>query len=309
MTRITLLAAGSLLAACATSAPFGETTPNGFTPDEISRLLADPDRLAETTLPTVASDPALLTDGTQASDDPRLAAHVGETGAHDTYALTQPPAFAGLGGSERTVALTRDLMSHGWREQGREGFVHGPSGMQCPLGMVFGEGGPALELQSIDAYDAEGFDTSCNYVGTNFGGVFTLYASRWPDVTKEEHFSQAVALMPRAVPFGAAAEAPVITIETTQPGSMIEDEILTYAYTSPPMEGRVLLTTLLLAKTGDWHVKMRATHTPPEPFLQTLAAFVHVKTLIDVDKAQRETGPLVDAAPERPGTPIRIAVR
>lgn len=293
MTRLTLLAAASLLAACATTAPTGD----GLTEADIRKALTSEAALAALAPPTAPSDLSVL-DGE--ASDVRLALH-GDPSGHDTYALTQPPAFAGLGGPEATVALTRDLSRMGWEET-TDGFRHRPSGMECPGQIALGEEGPRVALQGIRTYDDRGMDTSCNYVGENVAAVYTLFASRWPDVSKEEHFRQAASLMPREVPVGAQADVPIITVDGLPPNTTIEGSTLGIAYTSPPTDGQVLMTTLLLQKAGDWHIKLRATHTPPAPFLQLFGAIMHVKTVLDVDEVQMNGGPLVEA--EGPRTQV-----
>ncbi len=185
----------------------------------------------------------------------------------------------------------------GWRETS-DAFIHDYSGMRCPkeLKMLLqGETEEAVEslmvgLTRITVYDEAGQDTSCDYQDAPTGIYYTLYASNWPQTTREEHFGSALNAIANVIPLQEAAPVLVAEAKVDRP-STIEGETLGAAFLTQPVNGVTYKTALWLNKTGPWHVKARATF-PADlakgegaiSLVEMVAVTVHTITLVEVDE-------------------------
>ena len=173
------------------------------------------------------------------------------------------------------VVLTAEQSQGGWLES-EEAYIHGPSGLTCAKSeLAFGAlSGDTLTiypmpLKNVIVFTDDGSDVGCHYEYPEAGIYFTVYASRWPGVSLEDHFASA--LQDIAENLTLDAESPIIITspgeddeeaEADQPDylSTIEGETLGAAFLLEPMDqGIVYKTALWLNKTGDWHVKGRGT--------------------------------------------------
>ncbi len=97
--------------------------------------------------------------------------------------------------------VQNSVIDNGWR-QGEEAYLHVHSGMRCPneLVMVLTREGETEEpvtanLTQIEIFDDAGYDTACHFSNEDLGVYLTFYASRWPDVTLEQHFGASLKLI------------------------------------------------------------------------------------------------------------------
>lgn len=236
-------------------------------------------------------------------DDPAVARHEKQPARADGYDkllndLSARPA------QNIPLNVQNQLLGGGWT-QSDGGYFHQPSGFYCPyeIEMVFTDDGgnqPTVTrltapINNIRVFDEAGRDTGCDYVNEKDGVYITMFASEWPDKTLQEHFSAALKHITDR--FSVASEAtlvkPEITIDGGEGGwtSTIEGETLSGAFLLEPKDGVTLKTALWLNKTGDWHVKARATYvaakdgnTPQSYMAAELMAIVYfTATLYGID--------------------------
>ena len=193
------------------------------------------------------------------------------------------------------------LTDNGWR-RGEGGYIHLPSGFVCPnaLSMVLENEDTnvtstlVLPIADIHVFNDQGTDTACDYVDANKAAYFTLFVSNWPNVTLADHYSSALQhIVDR---FSVASETTLLSPSidlgaNSQHQSTIEGDTLSGAFMLEPQDGINAKTALWLNKTGDWHVKARATYVvnmvgeePQIMAAELLATVFHAATLFSVDK-------------------------
>lgn len=192
------------------------------------------------------------------------------------------------------------VLDNGWRK-GEDGYLHLPSGFVCPetLNMVLNNEDEdstttlALTINNIRMFNDVSTDTACDYVSQDSGAYITVFASKWPDTTLEDHYG--AALQHIVDRFAVASEASLLipTIELfsdREYQSTVEAETLSGAFLLEPQDGVTVKTALWLNKTGDWHIKARATYVldmqAGEPQLmpaELMATVFHAATLYAVD--------------------------
>ena len=200
--------------------------------------------------------------------------------------------------SPLTLAQNSMANNGGWR-QTEEGFVHSYSGMQCDKAHALvekEEGGDeakitVLPLQNIELYDASGQDTACHYYDQERTIIYSFYASNWPDITLEQHYGGALKNMVERYSVKEGAHLLVAELDKRD-NSTIEPDFKGAAFLlEPNEEGVTVKTSLWLNKTGNWHVKTRATYPMqdgdgPTSFSasELIAAILHVLKVTEVDK-------------------------
>lgn len=172
------------------------------------------------------------------------------------------------GGRGLIVTVQGGETSGGWREL-EDAYFHEFSGFLCnkseiTLGSLSSGGAfqvTRLPLKNIYVFDAQGFDIGCNYANPEAGFYFTVYASRWPSVSLDDHFASAINDIFANMPI--SKEAFSITSTNEKEGdapSTIEGDTKAAAFLLESDSRRAAFKTALwLNKTGDWHVKGRAT--------------------------------------------------
>lgn len=192
----------------------------------------------------------------------------------------------------------------GWRQQENGALVHGLSGMMCPGFIAFDatkEGDGALSKETITwslinvrLYNEMGTDTACDYQKDEGAAFLTVYASRWPDVSLDQHFSQSVKLIVDGFNIQSESDLFILEYDDENAGqSTIEGKTKAAAFLVDDLinvgSGKTLKTGLWLNKTGDWHIKARVTFEHktdnvegPAP-TEISAAAVHLVTLKMVD--------------------------
>lgn len=234
-----------------------------------------------------------------------IGASLPRTAAHESAAAQPDPSKTEnllAGEDDAPAVLVQADANGGWRDVG-ESYVHIYSGMTCPKGEVIiamtgagdAEAAP-LPLKQISVFDEAGGDVACNYENPDYGVYLTFYASNWPDITLDDHF--AAALRDIVDRFSITSETYAITAETKDDDegedagpSSIEAETKAGAYILEPVDGRTFKTVLWLNKSGDWHVKGRATFVvemergqPAFSLTEILAAALYSDKLKDVDR-------------------------
>ncbi len=174
--------------------------------------------------------------------------------------------------------------------RGEKGLIHTQSGMQCDGTHFLSEagGGAPVEqlfLIGVGVYNPRGNDVGCVYSSEAGDFRLTLFASEWPDISAADHFGVARNLMvTKESPYGQDAPIMVITVEKDDKDAEAIPETLAFGYDSlPNAEGQVLREGLWLAVVKGWHVKLRATHTPPRMPPMILGSIMHTLALLEID--------------------------
>ncbi len=233
----------------------------------------------EVSLPATAPTPS-----------PTSTSHESAHGSHD--GTTDDPAFPALhdvlAASAPALTLSAAVQEGGWTEL-PDRLVHGPSGMQCPkrgIPQPQGEGQDPIPvyLAGITIHDKKGLDTSCNYLSADKSYLLTIYASNWPDVDIETHFLSALYSIDQSLPIKERVPVLIAELERTDgKKTAVETDTIGIGFNTEPIKGKAFQTILWLNKVGDWHVKARATYTPPEVTRQIPAMLMHTLAIIQID--------------------------
>ncbi len=137
-------------------------------------------------------------------------------------------------------------------------ILHQNSGLVCQTSMDTQDTGYTLTLTRLHQFDAKDLDVACSYE-SNTGAFITLYASYYPDLSQEDHAILAARhIRDRFNPIGTLP-VPVVEISTDS-GEIFETPSAVGYDISQKNSDLKLKTSLWVVKTGDWHVKARATH-------------------------------------------------
>ena len=201
----------------------------------------------------------------------------------------------GTSSGRQTIIKTQAANQAGWSDNGDE-FVHAYSGMICAksLGVdMIGSDGSNTQiptnLTQIHVFDNVGNDTACSYANEEQGVVLTFYASKWPDVTLDQHFGSSLSSIVSQLPVKSEATVMIAQTEITA-GSSVEGDTKAGAFLLTPVDGVTFKTALWVNKTGDWHVKERATfpvarnnQAPEFSSIELIAALYYALKLVEVD--------------------------
>ena len=165
------------------------------------------------------------------------------------------------GGNKASLGVT-EVLADGRFQPGRSGwqrheasYASTVAGLVCPETVGERTGSP-FTLSSIITYDAEGLDTSCNYVGSNAGTLLTIYASYYPDEPLDAHFAESRRYIEGR--FGAGSRLSIRAPRV--PSAQVRSAA--YGYSSGDIPGVAYdrVTTLWIAERCGWHLKARATY-------------------------------------------------
>ncbi|GJL95895.1 MAG: hypothetical protein DHS20C05_23000 [Hyphococcus sp.] len=202
-----------------------------------------------------------------------------------------------LDGATPTFINAQGAAENGGWVREEDAYRHIYSGMTCDLSIMLilpidetNFQFASVPLSGIQLYNEQGNDTSCNYTSQTLGARITFYASQWPNVTLDDHFSGALNDMTKAMPIKEAAPVVVANADTDEEGygpSSIEGETKAAAFFLEPVDGNNFKTILWLNKTGDWHVKARVTYLMPEQETSELAMFFSIEGFASTEYASK----------------------
>ncbi len=224
------------------------------------------------------------------------------TAAHEAALETSDPSrILNFSSQAKTLTPIRiDVAANngGWIEE-EDVYRHAYSGMTCQKAMIMliaidddTSNLALVPLGGIQVYDENGLDTSCSYQSELLGIYITLYASKWPDVTLEDHYAAALNDIVNQLPIASGAMTMTADSKTEDgQATSIQGDTKAAAFILEPINGKTLKTILWLNKTGDWHVKARVTYVMPEDKGDTqifstelFAAIAYSSKLSEVDK-------------------------
>lgn len=199
----------------------------------------------------------------------------------------RPIASAIVGGEPQFYAPADAVGKAGFKLENQT-LVHGNSGLKCANAHVLrrnetGDVALAVSLVRVSAFDPSGRDVACAYLDQARSVLVTVFASEWPTISLDEHFSQATQLMvTQETPFAAQIDIPVMApSEAALP--MVDGEAMAVAYDGQPSaEGVVKREALWMTKVRGWHVKVRVTHVPPANPPLVLGMFIHASGVENV---------------------------
>lgn len=159
----------------------------------------------------------------------------------------------------------------GWREV-KNGLLHQNSGMVCIYGLSTEDEKFSMELDNIKRYDETSTDVGCNYK-TNTGALVTIWSSKWPEISQAQHFAAADSAIRENFKITQSLPVTVAVTEGYDPELMGMPTAVGYEATVPNNLQK-LKTSLWLVKTGNWHVKARATHYLQDGTTEIIAALL-----------------------------------
>jgi len=160
------------------------------------------------------------------------------------------------------------------------GYQHQNSGMICPFGMATEDESFGLEITQIRLFDNASTDVGCDYK-TNGGGLITIFASHWPEITQEQHAAAADKQIRDQFTTELALEVPMVTLDDYNPAIMGTATASGYDI-SEENSLQKIKSSVWVVKTRDWHVKARATHFMSDALTELFAAIMHNRTHVDV---------------------------
>lgn len=209
--------------------------------------------------------------------------------AFDSLSHHQDPATFEASTALRTEAVA--VQEGAGFERKGEAFDHLPSGLRCPDEFdvrIDGESAGFLRLSDIRVFAADGSDVGCDYVSEDGRLLYTLFASRWPDVSLQEHFQQALGEITKVFPNLQSAVIPLAVAKPEGEMGELLSETLGGGFNFRFPDGRTGLTSVYLTKVGDWHVKARATALPDNPSFMFFSTILHQMMVVSVGQRQYE---------------------
>lgn len=184
-------------------------------------------------------------------------------------------------GNDGTVIFhrTQSATPEGWTDTG-EAFSHLQSGLSCQKQINIDGENRQFILIRIDQYDDAGRDVSCSLASNNGDAEITVYASYWPDVTRDDHALSAAAAIYQRFNVSEQLPVPIVTLDAREGNEEISEliegmeEPIAGGFAIGELNGVPYKTSLWVAKTFDWHVKVRATY-PIEDITSEVVAAVY----------------------------------
>ena len=294
--------AALVLAGCATTHDTAQTGQPSF---DHARAYGLPQNMidqAQTMLaemePSVPANVSLSLERAKRADIAATASR--RTSAHETS--LEAGKIASFGSENRFEQGFQNIVESlggGW-SRGSEGFFHTLSGLRCSdrhqISLVDEKGEKTIQiipLVNIRLYDDAGLDTACDYENRQEQLFLTVYVSKWPDISLNDHYAEALKLIVDRLPVESESTLMTLQLKSEEAGhaSTIEGQTKAAAYILSPSEGVQLKTILLLNKTGDWHVKVRGTF-PVKVVegqeelapMELMTNITHILALMEVDK-------------------------
>lgn len=311
--RLSLCATAALLSACATGEGAGRQAATTLPADGYGRHRAseyafkDRPLSAQTLADRGAEVVALLKVGHgvnfKTSRMPRTvlagasgSAAIAMVASHEAAFQSDSEKTENIAGEQSPGPVLIAENAGGWMET-EDAYIHEFSGMACAkaeftLVPVKGDaiGFVAMPIKNIQVFDGAGYDTACHYESQQFGIAMTFYASRWPDVALDDHFNQSVSQILSRLPIETETLSVSAEAEVEEGyDSTIEGKTLSAAFLLERQNNIQYKTALWLNKTGDWHVKARATFAmlgddEDVAFTEIFAATNHATKLVEIDK-------------------------
>jgi hypothetical protein len=163
-----------------------------------------------------------------------------------------------------------------------DGVMHMPSGLSCPDVMLGQEDEKTpLRLASVVQFDEKGLDVGCDYLNGEAG--VTYYSSRYPGMSLEDHAASAVGSIRQRFKSTKPVSVPIIAITDKQNNPIGDEPIIAGGFEVGDINGKPYKTGLWLARSGDWHFKMRATYPAKDSATEISAAISFALTFLMID--------------------------
>lgn len=167
----------------------------------------------------------------------------------------------------------------GWVE-GEGSIVNSASGLACPTRWESEDRSFTLNLFRIHKFDTNGLDVGCSFQ-TNTGARITLYASFMPGVSRNDHAKKAADIIKERFETTALLPVPHVSLKSEDGVSLESPVAVGYGIKIPGSDVK-MKSSLWLVKTGDWHVKARATHRQDDTITEIMAALMFAQAHIQV---------------------------
>ncbi|WP_425408769.1 hypothetical protein [Hyphococcus sp.] len=205
------------------------------------------------------------------------------TAAHDDMAKlpenygSRIQNLGGAGEGEVIYHRTQSAIPDGWADNG-EALVHLQSGLSCQRQINIDGENRHFVLDRITQFDDAGRDVACGLVSNTGGAVIAVFASYWPDVSRDDHALSAAASIIERYNVSEELPAPIVTLaagdeDTSNPAlfSGLEEPIAG-GFSIGQTNGVDYKTAFWIAKTFDWHVKVYASYPKDDITAEIVAA-------------------------------------
>ncbi len=172
-----------------------------------------------------------------------------------------------------------EQLPEGW-VQGEGSVVNSTSGLACPTRWESEDRSYALNLFRIHKFDSNGLDVGCSFQ-SNTGARITLYASFIPGVSRDVHAKMAAEIIRERFETTEPLPIPHVNLKSEDGESLEAPIAVGYGIKIPGSDVK-MKSSLWLVKTGDWHVKARATHRQDDSITEIMAALMFAQAHIQV---------------------------
>lgn len=166
-------------------------------------------------------------------------------------------------------------LPQGWELSSNSRILrHRESGLECVLSYSFGAENVRYLLTDLKQFDDVGRDVGCNYQEDSGKALITLFATYRPDLTLEQMAAASVASIRAVFNVKGVLSVPLPTIRSKEPDPLIDglEKQLAGAFDVGEIKGVPYKTAIWIAKTGGWHVKVRATYPQADTMSEIMAA-------------------------------------
>ena len=163
-----------------------------------------------------------------------------------------------------------------------DGVTHRKSGLRCPDVMLGQEDEKTpLRLASVVQFDDKGLDVGCDYSNGESG--VTYYSSYYPGMSLEDHAAGAVASIRQRFKTTEPVSVPVVEMTDKENKPLGDEPMIGGGFLIGDINGKPYKTGLWLARSGDWHFKMRATYPAQDQATEISAAISFAFTFLLID--------------------------
>ena len=167
-----------------------------------------------------------------------------------------------------------DALPEGWIRSGEKTVRHELSGLQCTLSFEVEKQNARYLLMELKQFDASGRDVACHYGKDDKSAVITVFATHMPDATLEQMVSAVTASIRSSYTIGEVLSVPLIEMKGDGTDPVIDglEPQIAGGFDIGDIDNVRYKTSLWLAKTHGWHVKVRATYPKDDATTEILSA-------------------------------------
>ena len=207
----------------------------------------------------------VATSETMRHESEELKLHHTETLTHSGYADD----------ASRGLLLNVDVdIPEGWTQTGEDAVRHDLSGLTCRLSFEVEDKKARYLLINIERFDTVNRDVACQYGKDDKSAVITVFATHIPDVTLEQMASSVTASIRSSYNIGEVLSVLMVEMKGDGNNPLLDgmEPQIAGGFDIGDMNGVRYKTSLWLATTYGWHVKVRATYPKDDASTEILSA-------------------------------------